>query len=84
MKTTKKKTYKGQNGYGITLGKKVFTLKITYPASYEGVCLGMGGTRKHQTSSKVDQFFEGKIPFYKATDLYNPKKEKMAHFMRIR
>ena len=84
QKESNKKTYKDKDGCYVWCKKVTYTIKITYPASYKGLCFGVGGFRKDTKSSKVNKFFSGKITFDKAKDMFNPGNPKMAHFMRIK
>lgn len=83
-KESNKKTFKDKHGCYVWSKKSTYTIKITYPASYKGLCFGVGGFRKDTLSSKVNQFFSGKITFDKAKDMFNPSNPNMAHFMRIK
>ena len=81
---TNKKTYWDKDGCGLWIKKTTFSLEITYPKTYTGLCFGIGGFKTAKPSSKVDAFFAGKLLFGKVPDFYNKANKKMVHFMRIK
>ena len=84
-KTQQTKKYRDYDKCYFYKAKKwTVKLSVTYPESYEGLCLGVIGSSASEASSGVsaDEFFDGARTIYK-TKLYT-KDRKNAHFMRIR
>ena len=96
MKSYGQKTYYGlptwydQNGKRVTpyvkLSKLAYTVSITYPKKYDGLCLLAGGcTRLKEDYTQNDtNFTEGKGTFRKAAAFYSNSDKKFCHGIRIR
>lgn len=88
VKILGKKKYKTTEGE-YTLYKNQYTLKITYPKTYKGLCLVVGGTTS--TEYVEAAYDKGKVPFGQGKDTpdgkdryYDKKVKNLCHAMRIK
>ncbi len=79
-KFLKKTTKKSKAGYIWYTKKNKATVKITYPATYTNLAIGVGG---HSSLKIMDAFWDGEIPYSQAKGLYSAKNKSYAHFMRV-
>ena len=84
VKTDNKKKYSDNKGNSVTLHTKVvFTITITCPKDYDGLCLGvLGQTSPYQTEADMS-FWNGDAPF-SGTIYWSPDNDQLSHFMRFR
>lgn len=81
------KTYRASNGAWFYLSKKVTAqYKITFPKSYKGLCIGMGGgTVAYNDMDKYDRGYANaaspKYTYFKTSFFKEGKKNN--HFMRV-
>lgn len=78
--TLNEKTYTDAHGCYVTIRDIRRTVTVTYPASYKGLCLGVGGETRME-SAATKKFWKGKLSF-KKTELCKDAK-KYAAFMRV-
>ena len=75
-------TYQDDHGCYILIGKQKYHYSITYPASYKGLCIGIGGCSRILSDAKYEKFNYGILPFAKLNDYIEAPKN--FHFMKIK
>lgn len=80
-KFMKKTTKKSKVGYIWYTKKNKATVKITYPATYKNLAIGVGG---HSSFMSTDAYWDGAIPYSQAKGLYSTKNKSYAHFKRVK
>lgn len=81
-KYTKPKYYKDDDGCSAWLSNASIKVKVTYPADYKGLCIGVGGSTKLGGTKNDTKYWEGKVKFGK-TSYLSSKDKSVAHFMRV-
>lgn len=75
---------KGRDGSWIRYPRKtVVNVKIVYPEDYKDLAIGVFGATNLKLKN-ANRFWNGKIPFSKATTLYSKKDKAFAHFKRVK
>ena len=77
-----RKNYYDDDGCHVWLDCQKWHYTITYPKSYKGLCVGIGGCQTLFSNKTEEKFCFGIMPFSKLTD-YKKKKTNW-HFMRIK
>ena len=75
-------TYQDDDGCYIWIGKQQYHYSVTYPVSYKGLCIGIGGSSKILSDAKYEKFNYGILPFAKQNDYIAAPPNY--HFMRIK
>ena len=88
--TVSRKWYKGTtytyrtSGYSYELSNTYVDVVVNYPVSYQRMCIGAGGWSSATKTTADENFWNGKIAYWK-TNLYQSKKTKLlAHFTGYR
>ncbi|MCI9260941.1 hypothetical protein [uncultured Adlercreutzia sp.] len=75
--------------HSLALDRKMkIHVAITYPASYKGLCIGIGGYNKKAETKADKQFWQGKVAFSKTSFYKNAKtksgKKLNSYWMRVK
>lgn len=76
------KYYYDNDGCWVRLSNVSVKVKVTYPKTYKGLCIGVGGRTTVKNTKNNTKFWEGKVAFKKTT-YYSTKDKSVAHFMRV-
>lgn len=74
-------TYKTK-GYGLTMTNVSVKVKIEYPASYKGICIGVGGVNRMSSTSNDSLYWKGVFPFWMTDSYRSASYKKISHFRR--
>lgn len=77
------KKYYDKDGCWAEIGNASIKVKIVYPASYKGLCIGVGGSTKLGGTKDDAKYWKGSVPFGK-TSYFSKKDKTVAHFMRVK
>ncbi len=82
-KYSKAKKYRDSDGCEAYIKDASIKVKVIYPSSYKGLCIGVGGSTKLGGGKNDAKYWKGSVPFGKTS--YVSKKDKaVAHFMRVK
>lgn len=79
---SKPTTYKDRDGCYVNLVNARVKVKVIYPRTYKGLCIGTGGSTSINDTKNDTKFWNGKAAFGKTT-FYSKKDKSVAHFMRV-
>ena len=74
-------TYKTK-GYGLTMTNASVKVKIEYPASYKGICIGIGGSNNISPTSNDNLYWDGIFPFWMTDSYRSARYKRISHFRR--
>ena len=74
-------TYKIK-GYGLTMTNVSVKVKIDYPASYKGICIGIGGVNRLSSTNNDNMYWKGIFPFWMTDSYRSASTKKVSHFRR--
>ena len=75
-------THQDDDGCYIYYGKEQYHYSITYPVTYKGLCIGIGGSSRIISDMKYEKFGYGIFPFAKLNDYVDSPKN--FYFMKVK
>lgn len=82
-KYSKAKKYRDSDGCEAYIKDASIKVKVIYPSTYKGLCIGVGGSTKLGGSKNDAKYWKGSVPFGK-TSYFSKKDKSVAHFMRVK